>query len=63
MQVRIHLEAISIAFVLALLTVMVAGMLEVVNNLGIEKISYLFIFPLFFFYYLMGLVIAKRKYR
>ncbi len=63
LQVRIHLEAVSIAFVLALLTVMIVGMLEIVNSSGIEEMNFLYVFPAFFFYYIIGFIIAKRKYR
>ncbi len=61
--IRIHLEAVSVAFVLALLTVMVLGMAEIVSHFGFDKISFLYIFPLFFLFYFIGLFISKRKYR
>ncbi|WP_299179095.1 hypothetical protein [uncultured Chryseobacterium sp.] len=62
-QIRIQLEAVSIAFVLSLLLVMVLGMLGLVKNLRLDSISYLYIFPLFFLFYFIGLFISKRKYR
>ena len=49
-QIRIQLEAVSIAFVLSLILVMVLGMLELVKNLGLNSMSYLFVFPLFFLF-------------
>lgn len=62
-QIRIQLEAVTVAFALSLLLVMVLGMLGLVKNLGLDSISYLYIFPLFFLFYFIGLFISKRKYR
>lgn len=61
-QIRIQLEAVSYAFSLSLLLVMILGMAGLVNGLGLNNISYLYIFPLFFLFYLIGLFISKRKY-
>lgn len=62
-QIRIQLEAVSYAFSLSLILVMNLGMAGLVNGLGLNNISYLYIFPLFFFFYLIGLFISKRKYQ
>lgn len=62
-QIRIQLEAVSISFVLSLLLVMVLGMVELLKNLEFDKISYLYVFPLFFLFYIIGLFISKHKYR
>ncbi|PVD49368.1 hypothetical protein DC498_25360 [Terrimonas sp.] len=62
-QIRIQLEAVSIAFALSLLLVMVLGLVGLVENLGLDNFSYLYVFPLFFLFYLIGLFISKRKYR
>ena len=62
-QIRIHLEAVSIAFILSLLLVMILGLVGLVRNLALDNISFLYIFPLFIFFYLIGLFISKRKYR
>jgi hypothetical protein len=61
-QIRIQLEAVSYAFSLSLLLVMILGMAGLVTGLGLNNISYLYIFPLFFLFYLIGLFISKRKY-
>lgn len=61
-QIRIQLEAGSYAFSLSLLLVMILGMAGLVNDLGLNNINYLYIFPLFFLFYLIGLFISKRKY-
>lgn len=62
-QIRIQLEAVSIAFTLSLLFVMILGMAELVKDLGLNSLSYLYFFPLLFLFYIIGLFISKRKYR
>lgn len=62
-QIRIQLEAVSIAFVLSLVLVMLLGMLGTVKSLGVNCVSYLFVFPLFFLFYFVGLFISNNKYR
>ncbi len=62
-QIRIQLEAVTIAFALSLLTVMVLGLAGLVENLGLNNISYLYIFPLFFAWYFLGFLISKYRYR
>lgn len=62
-QIRIQLEAVSVAFVLSLLMIMVLGMVGLVKDLGLDHINYLYIFPFFFFFYLIGLFFSQRKYR
>lgn len=62
-QIRIQLEAVSIAFMLSLLSVMVFGMLGLVKELGLEKIDSLYIFALLSLFYILGLIISTRKYR
>ena len=62
-QIRIQLEAVSVAFVLSLFLVMILGMAGLVRNLGLDNISYLYVFPLFFMFYIIGFFFSKRKYR
>ncbi len=62
-QIRIQLEAVSVAFVLSLLSVMVLGLAQLIESLGLQKISFLYIFPLFFLFYFMGLFFSQRKYQ
>lgn len=62
-QIRIQLEAVSIAFILSLLVVMTFGMFELVKALKFEKIDSLYIFAMLFLFYLLGLIISTRKYR
>ena len=62
-QIRIQLEAVSVAFALSLLLIMILGMVELASSFGLDDISYLYIFPLFFLFYFIGLFISKCKYR
>ncbi len=62
-QIRIQLEAVSVAFVLSLLLVMLLGMAGLVRELGLADISFLYVFPLLFFFYFIGLFISYRRYR
>jgi len=62
-QIRIQLEAVSIAFVLSLHLAMILGLLELIEKLKLESFSFLYIFPLFFLFYFIGLFISKQKYR
>ncbi len=62
-QIRIQLEAVSIAFLLSLLLVMVLGMAGLVASFGLGTVSYLYVFPVLFFFYLIGLAVSRRKYR
>jgi hypothetical protein len=62
-EIRIQLEAVAVAFVLSLLLVMVLGMIGIVKSLGLASINFLYIFPLLFLFYIIGLFISKRKYK
>jgi hypothetical protein len=62
-EIRIQLEAVAVAFVLSLLLVMILGMAGLVKQLGLNSISFLYIFPLLFLFYVIGLFISKRKYK
>lgn len=62
-QIRIQLEAVSIAFILSLLVIMTFGMLGLVKALNFEKIDSLYIFAMLFLFYFLGLIISTRKYR
>ena len=62
-QIRIQLEAVSVAFFLSLFLVMILGLAGLVKKLELDNISFLYIFPLFFFFYLIGLFISQRKYK
>ena len=61
LQMRIHFEAVVIAFEFALLLIMTLGLFELTKNP--VKLSYLYLFPLLYFFYFIGLAISRRKYR
>jgi len=61
-QVRVQMEAVVIAFSLALLTLMTLGLLDLVITLKKEDWGYRHLFPYFVMYYFIGLIISKRKY-
>ncbi|MET0636051.1 MAG: hypothetical protein ABWZ25_08470 [Chitinophagaceae bacterium] len=61
-QVRVQIEAVVIAFSLALLLVMILGLLDLVVLLNKENWGYRHITPVFVIFYFIGLFISKRKY-
>lgn len=62
LEVRMHLEALGIAFPLTLMMLMTLGMFELAVDLNPEDWSYrhVWMYPLIF--YLFGLMSAKRRY-
>ena len=63
LQRLITLEALGIAYPLALLLVMSLGLLQLVGVRGIEGIDYLRLWPVLFWLYFVGLFIARKRYR
>jgi len=63
LQRLITLEALGIAYPLALLLVMSLGLLQLVGVRGIEAIDYLRLWPILFWLYFVGLFIARKRYR
>ena len=61
-QVRVQMEAVVIAFSLALLSLMTLGLLDLVITLKKEDWGYRHLFPYFTLFYFIGLLISKRKY-
>ncbi|MBK9015459.1 MAG: hypothetical protein IPM82_16125 [Saprospiraceae bacterium] len=61
-QTRVQMEAVVIAFSLGLLTLMTLGLLDLVVTLKKEDWGYRHLVPYFFLFYLIGLIISKRKY-
>jgi hypothetical protein len=59
---RIHLEAVLVAFCLAILLVMVLGLLGMAVELNPEDWSYRHLVPFLFLGYFIGLFRARRKY-
>jgi len=63
LQRLITLEALAIAYPLALLLIMTLGLLEMVGAVRHDFINYLRLWPLVFWLYFIGLLIARRRYR
>jgi O-antigen ligase len=61
-QIRVQMEAVIIAFSLGLLTLMTLGLLDLVITLKKEDWGYRHLVPYFFLFYLIGLIVSKRKY-
>ena len=59
---RIQLEALAVAFPLTFLLLMTLGLLELAIKLKTEDWSYRHIWPFLFIFYLMGLIVARRRY-
>lgn len=62
-QIRVQMEAVVIAFSLGLLMIMTLGLLDLVVTLNKEDWGYRHLVPYFAIFYLVGLVISKRKYK
>ena len=62
LQRRIQLEALAVAFPLTILLLMTLGLLELAIKLKPEDWSYRHLWPFLFVFYLIGLVVAKRRY-
>jgi hypothetical protein len=63
MQRRVHLEALAIAFPLAILLLMTLGLLQLAIPLPEEDWSYRHVWVYLPFFYFLGLGIAWKRYR
>jgi hypothetical protein len=63
LEQRIQLEALSIAYPLTFLLIVVLGQLERAITLNPEDWDYGHIWPFVFMFYLLGLVIARKRYQ
>src|SRR5262245_5762384 len=63
LEQRIQLEALSIAYPLTFLLIVVLGQLERVMTLNPEDWDYGHIWPFVFIFYLVGLMIARKRYQ
>jgi hypothetical protein len=61
-QIKIQMEAVVIAFTLGLLMLMTLGLLDLVIQLNKEDWGYRHLVPYFVIFYIIGLLISKRKY-
>jgi nicotinamide riboside transporter PnuC len=62
LEKQVQLEALAVAFPLCFLGAMCLGLLQLVSPLSPENWSYRHVVPFFFIFYLVGLVLAKRRY-
>lgn len=60
---RIHLEALAIAFPLAILLLMILGLMELATGLSPNDWSYRHVFVFLPMFYLIGLAISVRRYK
>ncbi|MSS72575.1 MAG: hypothetical protein EXS64_13935 [Candidatus Latescibacteria bacterium] len=63
LQRRIQLEALAVAFPLALLLLMTLGLLQRAIHLPFEDWSYAHVWPYLPIFYFIGLAVASRRYR
>jgi hypothetical protein len=63
LQRLITLEALAIAYPSALLLIMTLGLLEMVGAVKHDLINYLRLWPLVFWLYFIGLLVARRRYQ
>lgn len=60
---RVHLEALAIAYPLAILLLVTLGFLQLAIDLPMEDWSYRHVWPFLPCFYLIGLVLAWRRYK
>lgn len=63
LQRQIQLEALAIAYPLALLFVMLLGLLDTVDAVPAGALDYMKPWPIMFWLYFVGLLVARKRYR
>jgi len=63
LHIRVHLEALAVAFPLTVLLIMTLGLMELAVGLSPDDWSYRHIWPFLFVFYFLGLIIAWRRYQ
>jgi hypothetical protein len=63
LQVRIQLEALAVAYPLAMLLLMTLGLLQLAVVLSPHDWSYRHVWPFLAIFYVAGLALANRRYR
>lgn len=63
LQRRVHLEALAIAFPLAILLLWTLGLLQLAINLSMDDWSYRHVWVYLPLFYFIGLAIAGRRYQ
>ena len=62
LQQRIQLEALAVAYPLALILLMTLGLLEIAITLPPEDLSYRHVWAALPLFYFIGLAIARKRY-
>jgi hypothetical protein len=62
LEQRIQLEGLAFAFVMALLLIMTLGLLELAITLNRDDWSYRHVWAMLPLFYLVGIVLARRRY-
>ena len=62
LQRRIHLEAMVVAFPLAVMLLMLLGLLDLVIAISPDDWSYRHIWPMLILFYVAGYLVARRRY-
>ncbi len=62
LQRRIHLEALVVAFPLAVMLLMLLGLLDLVIDLSPADWSFRHIWPMLILFYCVGYLVARRRY-
>jgi hypothetical protein len=60
---RVHLEALAVAYPLAILLIMTLGLLQLAIDLSPHDWSYRHVWPFLFIFYFLGLTLAWRRYQ
>ena len=63
LQTRMQLEALAVAYPLAMLLLMTLGLLQLAVNLSPHDWSYRHVWPFLLIFYAGGLALANRRYR
>lgn len=63
LEQRIQLEALAVAYPLALLLVMTLGLVQLATPLSPDDWSYRHIWPFLFAFYAVGLALARKRYQ
>lgn len=61
-HIKMHMEGLALAFVVAVVLLMTLGLLDLVLEINKEDWGFRYLVPYFIFFYIVGFLIAKRKY-
>lgn len=61
-HIKMHMEGLAFAFVIAIVLLMTLGLLDLVLVINKEDWGFRHLVPYFIFFYIVGFLIAKRRY-